>query len=393
MIHLIKNRHGRVTAGQELTEVLMDQAVDPKPLEALAKLSETEHYNVKNRYRHQRNTLDYAEKKRMPTDERSVRDMLRNQHTVRWAMEKELPTYEAMRNNRQYEYGLLQYLYEGSFGELADLVKEVGIRRDTIPYMNLEKLRAHKDNLLFESDQQFSSLQAALFTPLNMTDHETEFVGWNEVPSALPFKRSNWIAAMMPEPFPQIDSVAAIEEIEDKPRYTTSPTFDGIIKERYADPEEEEEEEFYGSEGGDDDEYGDEEEEGGEEDYGDYGEEEVDDDPWPPADVIASRQVEDRFFRAGETLRGKYSEVEIENFMKLLGVRARNQWQDTHSHHHKLGLHQYEDEGQEIDEDFHILSESERVHAERLATKKFRSGSEIKLVVEGRKPNFPNYRF
>ena len=31
--------------------------------------------------------MDYADKKRMPTDERTVRDMLRNQHTVRWAMQ------------------------------------------------------------------------------------------------------------------------------------------------------------------------------------------------------------------------------------------------------------------------------------------------------------------
>lgn len=123
--------------------------------------------------------------------------------------------------------------------------------------------------------------------------------------------------------------MVAIEELEDKPRYTTSPTFSGIIAEKYADPEEDEEEEFYGSEGeGDDDEEGDEEGEGGEEDYGDYDEEEEDPDPWPAADVQASRPVEDRFFRSGETLRGRYSDIEIEHFMKLLGVKPRGQWQD-----------------------------------------------------------------
>ena len=36
--------------------------------------------------------------------------------------------------------------------------------------------------------------------------------------------------------------------------------------------------------------------------------------------------MEDRFFRAGDTLRGKYSEIEIEHFMKLLGVKPRTQW-------------------------------------------------------------------
>ncbi len=94
----------------------------------------------------------------------------------------------------------------------------------------------------------------------------------------------------------------------------------------YADPEEEEEE-CYGSEGGDDDDYDEEgeDEEGGDEDYGDYDEEEAGEE-WPPKDELKSGKMEDRFFRAGESLRGKYSEVEIEQFMKLLGIKARPQW-------------------------------------------------------------------
>lgn len=332
----------------------------------------------------------------MPVDERTVRDMLRNQHIMRWKIEQELPTYSAMQNNTQYEYGLLQYLYEGSYGELGDLVKEIGIKRDTIPYMNVEKFRQYKDNLIHDSDHQFTSLMSALFTPLDMTDHESSFVGWNELPYTPPIEKANWLANMMPEPHPQIDSLVAIEEMEDKPRYPTSPTVAGLVTDFYAEAEEEEEEEFYGSEGegDDDDEEGDEDEgEGGDEDYGDYGEEEVDEDPWPAQDVLASRPLEDRFFRAGETLRGKYNDIEIEQFMKLLGVKPRTQWQDQSTYHHKLGLHNYEDEAQEIDADYHVLSESERKHTDRLQTREFRSGSEVKLVVGGRKPITPNYRF
>lgn len=78
MIHLVRNRHGNCAPGQELTEQLMDRAVDTSELEELAKFSEKEHFNMKNRYRHQRQTMDFAEKKRMPIDERNVRDMLRN---------------------------------------------------------------------------------------------------------------------------------------------------------------------------------------------------------------------------------------------------------------------------------------------------------------------------
>ena len=79
--------------------------------------------------------------------------------------------------------------------------------------------------------------------------------------------------------------------------------------------------------------------------------------------------------------------------MKLLGVKPRTQWQDTSTHHHKLGAHNYEDEAQEMDGDFHLLSESERKAADRIRTKEFRSGSEVKMVVGGREPLRPNFRF
>ena len=255
---------------------------------------------------------------------------------------------------------------EGAYGELGDLVKEVGIQRDTIPFYNLLQYRQHKDNLIHDSDHQFTYLMSALFTPVDMTDHETDFVGWNELPGQLPLERPNWLNAIVAEPHPQVDAFAAIEEIENIPRYATNQTLAGLVEGHYAEVEEDEEE-FYGSEGGDDEEedYDEEgEEEGGEEDYGDYDEEEAGEE-WPPKEQIRSGETEDRFFRAGETLRGKYSEVEIASFMKLLGVKPRTQWQDTSTHHYKLGVHNYEDEAQELDPDFHVLSEVERKHADR----------------------------
>ena len=246
--------------------------------------------------------------------------------------------------------------------------------------------------MLNESDNQFQYFMSALFTPLDMTDYETDFVGWNELPGCLPLDRPNWLTSIAPEPHPQIDSFAAIEQMENIPRYGPNQTMKGLIESRYAEPEEDEEE-FYGQEGGDGDEEG---EEGEEEDGEEYGEEEesfVEVEEWPPKDTVKVQEGEDRFFRAGESLRGKYSEVEIEQFMKLLGVKPRKQWQDKSTHHYKLGIHNYEDEAQELDGDFHLLSESERKHADRLKTQEWRRGSEVKLVVDGRKPLSPNYRF
>jgi SPX domain protein involved in polyphosphate accumulation len=59
----------------------------------LAKLSEEENFNLKNRYRHENLTLNYADKKRMAIDDSKVVDLLRNQGAFKQKIVKELPTY------------------------------------------------------------------------------------------------------------------------------------------------------------------------------------------------------------------------------------------------------------------------------------------------------------
>jgi len=61
--------------------------------EELAKLSEEENYLNKNRYRLQKTTLDYADKKRMAVDEHKLKDVLRNQGIFRDRFNKEVGTY------------------------------------------------------------------------------------------------------------------------------------------------------------------------------------------------------------------------------------------------------------------------------------------------------------
>jgi uncharacterized protein (UPF0332 family) len=72
----------------------MDDVADNSGLIELSKRAEKELYDVKNHYRHQKQTLQYADKKRQPIDERNVRDMLRNQHIFRHKIRQELRTYE-----------------------------------------------------------------------------------------------------------------------------------------------------------------------------------------------------------------------------------------------------------------------------------------------------------
>ena len=124
------------------------------------------------------------------------------------------------------------------------------------------------------------------------------------------------------------------------------PGMKEIFKDFYTVPEEEEID-FYGKEDGDDeygDEYGEEGDEEGGEDYGeeDYGEEE-EEVAWPPPAMIQPDPLEDRYFKAGETMRGQYSDVEIQAFMNLLSIKPRGNWQDQSIYHARMGVHEYED--------------------------------------------------
>jgi len=47
--------------------------------------------------------------------------------------------------------------------------------------------------LLQEGDNQMKYFMNALFTPLDMTDYEDDFTGWNEFAGQAPLNNVNWI--------------------------------------------------------------------------------------------------------------------------------------------------------------------------------------------------------
>jgi len=123
------------------------------------------------------------------------------------------------------ENGVLTYLNEAAYGEMKDLINDVGINKDSIPFYNLKEIRKVKDNMSYESDANFHYLMNAMFTPLDMTDHEDAFVGWHEIAGDLPINRYSWLAPLQPEKHPQTDRKAAIEELEKRPIRMTSSTY------------------------------------------------------------------------------------------------------------------------------------------------------------------------
>lgn len=57
----------------------------------------------------------------------------------------------------------------------------------------------------------------ALFTPLDMTDYENTFVGFNEVGGALPINSYSLLRPMQEEPGPQKDTLDEFVEAEKRP--------------------------------------------------------------------------------------------------------------------------------------------------------------------------------
>jgi hypothetical protein len=77
---------------------------------------------------------------------------------------------------------------------MRDLVREVGINRDSLEFMNVNDIQKKREQLLvFPSDHNFNYLMNALFTPLDMTDYEDTFVGFNEVGGVVPFTNVSYL--------------------------------------------------------------------------------------------------------------------------------------------------------------------------------------------------------
>ena len=71
--------------------------------------------------------MNFARKEKMPVDKRKVKDILRNQHIVRNRIHEELPTYREFQDNTQFQNGVLTYVNEAAWGDLRELLKDIGI--------------------------------------------------------------------------------------------------------------------------------------------------------------------------------------------------------------------------------------------------------------------------
>lgn len=87
----------------------------------------------------------------MPIDESKVKDLLRNQGIFRAQFKKDIGTYQQYQEQNSFENGLLTYANEAAWGDLRELLKDIGINKQTIQFMNVADLLKMEDKKVFES--------------------------------------------------------------------------------------------------------------------------------------------------------------------------------------------------------------------------------------------------
>lgn len=67
-LHLLRNKNRNLDSSKQNTNTLIDAACSDEYIKKLAKISEEENFALKNRFKHHKDTMQYAKKERMPIE-------------------------------------------------------------------------------------------------------------------------------------------------------------------------------------------------------------------------------------------------------------------------------------------------------------------------------------
>lgn len=149
LIHRLKSMNRKL--GDDFTDALLTAQINREVEKKLAKVSEDANFDEKNRYRLEKTKLNYADKRRMAVDQAKIKEMLRNRTDMKLKIDEEIENYGHLQNNPQFEYGILSYLNESTYGEMRDLVRDVGIHTDNIEVMNVGDYQKKREQLMTQS--------------------------------------------------------------------------------------------------------------------------------------------------------------------------------------------------------------------------------------------------
>lgn len=359
--------------------------------EMLAKLSEEEGYVAKNDYYLRKTRLDYMKKDDYPIEKTKVKDLFKHAKEFKLRFSEELGIYDTLPRMYDEDKRKVQEFIRSATGPFLALRNEIGL--DMTGRLSTSFLRAKdfkevkeywcEDPIL---DHSFYYMMNQTYLNVNMTEYEEVFVGPGELKrdSYVDEKTAHLARTMNTQDFynnPERNVLAdASETLADwEPKLNF---WRNTWEEENLAPEEE-----------DDDDEG----EGEEDEIEPYApayieDPEFDEDEYEPVDwepgLIKGpiQSGPSTFFDS--KLEERYEDVELDSFMKFLDVKPFLSWRDRAGYHNRLGMHMTEDFAQRVDPDFHILAEVEREQLEKIIFKKHRTGSTVRFVIDGSKPNF-----
>mmetsp|Transcript_15589 Transcript_15589/g.26341 ORF Transcript_15589/g.26341 Transcript_15589/m.26341 type:complete len:81 (+) Transcript_15589:431-673(+) len=75
----------------------------------------------------------------MPLDSRKLKEMLRHQGSFRDRINREIGTYEDMKENTDFEQGVLTYIARTAIGKMKDLLDDIGVRKDALDFVETDE--------------------------------------------------------------------------------------------------------------------------------------------------------------------------------------------------------------------------------------------------------------
>ena len=128
-LHMVRNKGRNLDTDKARSALLIDNDCSDDFKAKLSKLSEEENFAKKNWWMHNKKTMKFADKKKMPIDKSKVVDLLRHSNVFKGKVVDEIETYFKFQNNPMFENGVLTYVNESAYGPMKDLLKDVGITR------------------------------------------------------------------------------------------------------------------------------------------------------------------------------------------------------------------------------------------------------------------------
>jgi hypothetical protein len=92
--------------------------------------------------------MKYANKSKMPVEKSKVVDMLRHQNVFKKKVIDEIETYFEYQNNQNFENGLLTYVNEASWGDMKELLLDLGISRHNTEFANVSNYQKLNESFL-----------------------------------------------------------------------------------------------------------------------------------------------------------------------------------------------------------------------------------------------------